>query len=141
MRYGDAQIDEARKLITCTEVLDDNRWVGVWRGQFYECRALPDTSQMSVGDAVFCHVLPGNSEIVAIFKQTGAMFIAPGYWHSASPPYVYDCALYKWDGISTPEKIWSFDHRASVTAMAQMSTNKRVYLAVYDYNNNTNSLY
>lgn len=57
----------SRILAIASEIIDDTHFRGAWQGQHYEGRALPGTSQMSVGDAVFCNVLPGNSEVVAIY--------------------------------------------------------------------------
>lgn len=77
-------IDEARKLLVVREIIDTKHFTGVWRGQAYECRALPDTSSLSVGDSAFCHVLPGNTELVAILRANPQLWFSPG---AESPNY------------------------------------------------------
>lgn len=62
-------IDEAYKIIMVAAIVDTKRFRGVWRGQSYEARALPDTSDLTVGDAVVCFVLPGTTELVAVRRQ------------------------------------------------------------------------
>lgn len=79
MRFGAAKIDEARKVVYVQEILDATRFVGVWRGQTYECRAAPSTADMTVGDTVMCHVMPGNSELIAVRPVSGeVLFVSVG---------------------------------------------------------------
>ena len=68
-------IDEARKLLVVREIIDTAHFTGIWRGQPYECRALPDTGGLVVGDVAFCHVLPGNTELVALFQGRGRIIV------------------------------------------------------------------
>lgn len=65
-RLGAGRVDEARKLLQITEILDAERFRAAWRGQQYECRALPGTGTMTVGDQVICHVLPDNTQLIAL---------------------------------------------------------------------------
>jgi hypothetical protein len=79
IRFGGAKIDEWRKLVYVQEILDATRFVGVWRGQTYECRAAPNTSPLTVGDTVMCHVMPGNSELIAVRPVSGeVLFVSVG---------------------------------------------------------------
>lgn len=66
IRFGAGRVDEARKLLQVTAILDAERFRGAWRGQHYECRALPGTGGMAVGDEVICHVLPDNTQLIYI---------------------------------------------------------------------------
>ncbi|MFA6046388.1 MAG: hypothetical protein WC718_15495 [Phycisphaerales bacterium] len=84
-------IDEPYKLITVAAIVDTTRFRGIWRGQSYEARALPDTSDLTVGDAVVCCVLPGTSELVAVRRLalgvdciilwSGSVATIPTGWH------------------------------------------------------------
>lgn len=80
MRFGAAKIDEARKVVYVQEILDATRFVGVWMGQTYECRAIPDTTDFTAGDNIVCHVMPGNSELIAVrpVGEVELLFVSVG---------------------------------------------------------------
>lgn len=70
-RLGAGQIDERRKLCQVAQIIDGDRIRVAWYGQEYECRALPSSSDYTVAEVVVCHVLPDNSELVAIKPSLG----------------------------------------------------------------------
>ncbi len=128
-RFGGANIDEARKLVTCSAILDSNRWLGEWHGQTFECRALPDTTYLTVGSAAFCHVLPGTSELVAVWppRQGQMMFISPGYCDNGA---YWSSQLWKFDG-TTFTQVWTAPMGCEITALGYSSATGLLYIAVY----------
>lgn len=59
-------VDEHRKMLWVTVILDDYNFRATWRGREYECRAIPGTASLASGDVVICHALPGSTQLLAI---------------------------------------------------------------------------
>lgn len=122
--------NEARKLITVSEILDANRFRGAYRGHTYEARALPNTDSLIVGDSAFCHVLP-NSELVAIQPMwQEVLYFSPGAIDNALVPGV----LYKlvaYDGA--PQLVWACPNPNEViTSLVWAVVNKRFYVVTLE---------
>jgi hypothetical protein len=79
-------VDETRKLIEVTEIYTVFRFRGTWRGRTFECRALPTTSWLSVGQKVICHVVPGSTELIAINRkvETGYLPVMVIIWSGSA---------------------------------------------------------
>jgi hypothetical protein len=120
-------IDEARKLVTCSEILDANRWRGAWQGQHFEARALPDTTQMTVGDDVFCHVLPGSTELVAVYPPLAREIL---YFTPGNASYAAHGTLYKLTSLTVaPVAIWTAPNADEyISALAWTKLTNRLYL-------------
>jgi len=80
MAYKWGIVDEHRKLLYATAIIDATHFLGMWHGELFEVRCLPDSGSVAVGDLVFTHVLPSNSELVAIFRG-GGLYLAPGKYN------------------------------------------------------------
>lgn len=125
-------VDEARKLLQVREIIDLTHFTGVWRGQAYECRALPDTSRLSVGDAAFCHVLPGNTELVAVFPPAGEeLWFSPGVDQVGFLPQVW----YLLAGSDVPVLAWTGTNAYEyVTNIAWCKGNQSLYVFTWQDN-------
>lgn len=73
-------IDEQRKIAIVLEILDDTHWRGEWNGQVYECRQFPDTSNLTIGDAVVVHAMPNSTELWSTWFPSGGpeLWFSPG---------------------------------------------------------------
>jgi hypothetical protein len=129
-RYGDAQIDEARKLVTCTEIIDADRWRGTWRGQHYECRSLPDTTPIVVGDAVLCHVLPGNGELVAVFPENEILYLGMNNAGTGAE-------LWQYTGSGDPTLVWALGlingNKAEIDSLCWCQATKTLFCGCYNW--------
>ncbi len=131
-RFGGAKIDEARKLVTCSEILDANRWRGEWHGQTFECRALPDTTYLTVGSAAFCHVLPGTSELVAVWPPVKTppetLYFAINKGTVAGPVFP-SSDLYVLDSLSGPPAVvWTSSDFETIRQLAWTNVTHRLYI-------------
>lgn len=143
MRFGAAQIDEARKLVYVQEILDTTRFVGVWHGQTYECRAIPSTTDLTAGESVICHVMPGNSELIAIrpsIVDTELLFVCPGGLDGYTP------AVFMFTSpTAAPIKIFQqpdtgFDRLVTAMAWCQ-TTNSLIFVCSNSWWGSTHDIY
>ncbi len=130
MRLGSCRVDEARKIVTVTEIIDANRFRATWRGQHYEARVLPDTTYLTANSDVVCHVLPGTSELVAVFKPkvAGILYFSPGQNLSGD----FQAELWSWNG-TVATLVWTCPISYSyITCLAWNSTTKTLFIWVCD---------
>ncbi len=138
-RLGTCRVDEVRKLVTCTKIIDANRWIGVWHGQTYECRALPDTTYFSVGDAVLCHVLPGTSELVAVYKpQNETIYIGLNNETTGAE-------LWEYNGSGVPTMLWALGliggDYVEIDSLCWCQATKSLFIGCYFYGNSDKLIY
>jgi hypothetical protein len=109
--------DETRKLVQVQSVVDATHFIAAWRGQTYEAMAIPDTSTLVPGAAVFAHVLPESTQLLVIIPTPGALWFTPGsldgaIWQGELWKCVRTTATYVWRTPNADEMItclwWSF---------------------------------
>jgi len=120
-------IDEARKLVVVKTIIDSTHFAGVWRDQIYECRALPGTDSLAVGDVAFCHVLPGSTELVAVLRAEELWF-SPG---TPGPGYTRT-ELWKYTG-GTPVLVWTVPNDYEyITHIFWSQIDSELYVCTYE---------
>jgi len=129
-------VDEARKLLYVTAIIDATHIRGTWKGQQYEVRCLPENGA-AVGDTIMAHVLPGNTELVAIFRMGEVLYFAPGV-----EPANYRGELYKYTGTGLPSFVWQAPSDYEwITCMAYYAATSLLYIWTYNDDDGNTRIY
>ncbi len=132
-------IDEQRKLAIVLEIIDDTHWRGEWNGQVYECRGLPDTDNLAVGDVAYCRVLPGTTELVSIYKPRAG---GPELWFTDQMNWDDWTGARIWryvEGADAPEFVGKVDDYELVTLIFWSKIYNCIFICTntidYDWDN------